>query len=124
MHAVTVTEYGATPAVAEVLTPQPESGQVLIKLRAAGMNPNSLIDPKGGRMGLLDRAKTVAEQATIKAKEGLDEVQTRRELGQAYDDLGKTTYELALAGEITHPRLAAGVERITTLTAQLEDKPN
>ena len=73
-------------------------------------------------MGLLDRAKTVAEQATMKAKEGIDDVQTRRELGQAYDDLGKTAYELTIAGVITHPRLAAGAERITTLTAQLEDK--
>jgi len=39
MRAVTVTEYGATPAVAEMPTPQPGPGQVLIRLRAAGMNP-------------------------------------------------------------------------------------
>jgi NADPH:quinone reductase-like Zn-dependent oxidoreductase len=39
MRAVIVNEYGGTPAVAEVATPQPEPGQVLIKLRAAGMNP-------------------------------------------------------------------------------------
>src|ERR1700751_3483114 len=39
MQAVTVTEYGATPAVAEVPTPEPGPGQVLIRLRAAGMNP-------------------------------------------------------------------------------------
>ena len=39
MRAVTVTEYGATPAVAEMPTPGPGPGQVLIKLRAAGMNP-------------------------------------------------------------------------------------
>jgi NADPH:quinone reductase len=39
MHAVTVTEYGATPAVAEIRTPEPGPGQVQIKLRAAGMNP-------------------------------------------------------------------------------------
>ena len=39
MRAITVTEYGATPAVAELPTPEPEPGQVLIKLRAAGMNP-------------------------------------------------------------------------------------
>jgi hypothetical protein len=74
-------------------------------------------------MGLLDRAKSVAEQATIKAKEGLDEVQTRRELGQAYDELGKITFDLAAAGEITHPRLEAGVERIKALRAELETEP-
>jgi NADPH2:quinone reductase len=39
MHAVTVTEYGATPAMAEIRTPEPGPGQVQIKLRAAGMNP-------------------------------------------------------------------------------------
>ena len=39
MRAITVTEYGATPAVAELPTPEPEEGQVLLKLRAAGMNP-------------------------------------------------------------------------------------
>ena len=38
MRAITVTEYGATPAIAEVATPEP-GGQVLLKLRAAGMNP-------------------------------------------------------------------------------------
>ena len=39
MRAVTVTEYGATPAVAEIPKPEPGPGQVLINLRAAGMNP-------------------------------------------------------------------------------------
>jgi NADPH:quinone reductase-like Zn-dependent oxidoreductase len=39
MHAVIVKEYGGTPEVAELPTPQPGPGQVLIKLRAAGMNP-------------------------------------------------------------------------------------
>ena len=39
MRAITVTEYGATPAIAEMPTPEPGRGQVLLKLRAAGMNP-------------------------------------------------------------------------------------
>jgi NADPH:quinone reductase len=39
MRAITVTEYGATPALAELPTPEPGPGQVLLKLRAAAMNP-------------------------------------------------------------------------------------
>jgi NADPH:quinone reductase len=39
LRAITVTEYGATPAIAEVPTPEPGPGQVLVKVRAAGMNP-------------------------------------------------------------------------------------
>ena len=39
MRAVAVTEYGAVPAVAEIPRPEPGPGQILIKLRAAGMNP-------------------------------------------------------------------------------------
>ena len=39
MRAVVVNEYGETPVVTEVPTPQPGPDQVLIKLRAAGMNP-------------------------------------------------------------------------------------
>src|SRR5690349_22060188 len=42
MRAATVTEYGATPGVAEIPTPEPGEGQILIRLRAAGMNPMDL----------------------------------------------------------------------------------
>ena len=49
-------------------------------------------------MGFLDKAKAAAEQAAAKAKEGVDDVQTKRELSQAYNELGKTTYELIESG--------------------------
>jgi NADPH2:quinone reductase len=39
MRAVVVSEYGSAPVVAEVPKPRPKAGQVLIGLRAAGMNP-------------------------------------------------------------------------------------
>ena len=42
MRAVTVSEYGGTPAVAEIPTPEPGARQIRIRLRAAGMNPMDL----------------------------------------------------------------------------------
>jgi hypothetical protein len=71
-------------------------------------------------MGLLDKAKAAAEQAATKAKEGVGEVQTKRELSQAYSELGKSTFELVENGEISDPRLDAGVEKIKTLKAKLD----
>jgi len=66
-------------------------------------------------MGFLDKAKAAAEQAAAKAKEGVDDVQAKRELSQTYNDLGKTAYELIASGEITHPRLEASAEKIRAL---------
>jgi hypothetical protein len=72
-------------------------------------------------MGFLDKAKAVAEQATAKAKEGVEDVQTKRELGQAYGDLGKATFDLIESGEISHASLEATVAKIRELRAKAED---
>ena len=60
-------------------------------------------------MGFLDKAKAAAEQAAARAKEGVHEVQTKRELGQAYDELGRKVLELVESGELTHPALGSYV---------------
>ena len=39
MRAVIVSEYGGTPVVGEIPAPEPGAGQVLLRMRAAGMNP-------------------------------------------------------------------------------------
>jgi len=39
MRAVTVSDYGAIPVAGEIPTPEPGAGQVLLRMRAAGMNP-------------------------------------------------------------------------------------
>ena len=72
-------------------------------------------------MGFLDKAKAAAEQAAARAKEGVQEVQTKRELGQAYDDLGRAVFDLVESGELTDARLTEHVEKIRTLKAQLEE---
>ena len=71
-------------------------------------------------MGFLDKAKAAAEQAASKAKETAGELQTKRELGQAYDELGRTTFDLVESGEVAATPLDPLVERIRTLKAQLE----
>jgi hypothetical protein len=73
-------------------------------------------------MGFLDKAKAAAEQAAIRAKETAGELQTKRELGQAYDELGRTAFGLVEAGELSSPTLDPHVERIRSLKAQLEER--
>jgi hypothetical protein len=72
-------------------------------------------------MGLLDKVKSAAETAATKTKEGIDDVQTKRELGQAYDELGKTTFDLVDKGEITHAGLDQIVAKIRDLRQKAED---
>jgi NADPH:quinone reductase-like Zn-dependent oxidoreductase len=48
MHAITVNEYGAAPALTDVPDPQAGPGQVLIKIEAAGMNPMNQTIANGG----------------------------------------------------------------------------
>jgi hypothetical protein len=72
-------------------------------------------------MGLLDKAKQAAEQAATKAREGVEDVQTKRELGQAYNELGKTAFDLIERGELTHSRFDATAETIRTLNRKIVD---
>jgi hypothetical protein len=70
-------------------------------------------------MGLLDKMKAGAEQAVSSGQRQAQILQTKRELGQAYDQLGKTAYGLVQRGDISHADLAAGVDRITELQSRL-----
>ena len=72
-------------------------------------------------MGFLDKVKQQAEQAAERAKEGVADVQTKRELSQAYNELGEKAYELSSTGAISNPALDPIVERIRSLKAKLED---
>jgi len=71
-------------------------------------------------MGLLEKAMAAATEAAIKAKETAEELQTRRELGQANGELGQKTFELLESGELSSPLLEPLAERIRALKAQLE----
>ena len=71
-------------------------------------------------MSLLDKVKTQAEQTAAKAREGVHDVQARRELSQAYAEFGKVAFELAERNEISHAELAPGTQRIRDLRAEAE----
>ena len=73
-------------------------------------------------MGFLDKAKAAAEQAASKAKEGIEDVQTKRELSQAYHELGQKTHELVSSGALSHPDLTPLVDKISALRAQDEQE--
>ena len=69
-------------------------------------------------MGFLDKAKAAAEQAATKAKEGVEDVQAKRNLSHAYEELGRTAYGLLQSGQISHQRLTAPADEISKLQAE------
>ncbi len=75
-------------------------------------------------MSFFNKAKQVAEQAAAKAKEGVEDVQQKRELSQAYGDLGKTAFELIESGEISHARLEGTAAQIRGLNAKIAESPD
>jgi len=72
-------------------------------------------------MGLLDKAKAAAAEAATKAKETAEELQAKRELGQAYGELGQKAFALHESGELSAPELEPIAVRIRALKAQLEE---
>jgi len=74
-------------------------------------------------MGLMDKVKASvkagAEQAAAKVEEGMERLQTKRELALAYDDLGHKAFELADSGAISHADLQPLVEKVRRLRAEL-----
>jgi outer membrane murein-binding lipoprotein Lpp len=75
-------------------------------------------------MSFFDKAKQAANQAAAKAKEGVEDVQQKRELSQAYGELGKTAFELIESGEISHPRLETTAAQIRDLNERLAAPSN
>jgi hypothetical protein len=70
-------------------------------------------------MGFLDNVKSAADQVATRAKEGVDDVQAKRNLQRAYEDLGKTAFQLIEENEISHPRLTAQADEVRKFSAQL-----
>jgi C4-type Zn-finger protein len=73
-------------------------------------------------MGFMDKVKQQAEQAAAKAKETAGDVQTKRELGKAYDELGRETFTLIESGAVSNQALEAHAAKIRELNAKLEEE--
>jgi uncharacterized protein involved in exopolysaccharide biosynthesis len=67
-----------------------------------------------------NRLKEATANVTQMTREGVETLQTKRELSQAYGELGRATAELVQSGAVTHPDLTPLVDRIAELKAQLE----
>jgi hypothetical protein len=72
------------------------------------------------KQSFFDRLKDATNVVATRAREGIEDLQTRQELSRAYSDLGRTTVDLVEKGEVTHPELSAAVEKIKSLKAELE----
>jgi len=69
----------------------------------------------------LNRLKEATANVAQMTKEGVEALQVKRELSQAYGDLGRTTADLVESGAISHPELTEPVTRIGELKAQLAE---
>ena len=82
MRAVIVKEDGSLPLVAEVPMPQPKAGQVLIRLRAAGMNPMDRLRPAAIRRpmpAIFPWCSAPMVLVSLEGRQGDDPVCRRRE---------------------------------------------
>jgi hypothetical protein len=72
-------------------------------------------------VGFLDKVKASAEQAATMAREGVQEMQTKRELSDELKELGQKAFDLAERGELSHAELSPGIERVRALNKELEE---
>ena len=70
-------------------------------------------------MSLLDKVKANVQEAATMAKEGIEELQLKRDLSSAYGDLGRATHELVDKGELSHTDLEPILARVRKLKAEL-----
>jgi uncharacterized protein involved in exopolysaccharide biosynthesis len=71
----------------------------------------------------MNRLKDATSTVASNVREGVEDLQTRHELSQTYGELGRLTAGLVESGAVTHPELAALVEKINALKAELEAAP-
>jgi diphthamide synthase (EF-2-diphthine--ammonia ligase) len=78
---------------------------------------------KPSSSSFLNRLKDATNVVATRAREGVEELQTKHELSQAYNDLGRKAADLVESGAISHPELSERVEKISALKKELEETP-
>ncbi len=78
---------------------------------------------KPSSSSFLNRLKDATNVVATRAREGVEELQTKHELSQAYGDLGRAAADLVESGAVSHPELNERVEKIRALKTQLEETP-
>ncbi len=73
------------------------------------------------KSGFLDRLKDATNVVATKAREGVEELQTKHELSQTYGELGRKAAELVKSGAVSHPELQALVAKIEALEKELAE---
>jgi hypothetical protein len=67
----------------------------------------------------LGKLKEATNVVVEKTKEGVEDLQQKRELSATYDELGKKAAELVESGAISHPDLTPLVDKVNELKAAL-----
>src|SRR3954452_18336180 len=75
------------------------------------------------KSGWMDKLKDATSTVVEKTREGVEDLQQKRELSETYGELGRKTAELAKSGAITHPDLTPFLEKIAELQAALAAPP-
>lgn len=71
-------------------------------------------------MGLFDRIKENIQETATLAREGIGELQVKRELGHAYGELGRRLFDQIDAGTLQASGVEAELARVRELKRQLE----
>jgi hypothetical protein len=75
-------------------------------------------------MSFIDRVKGNIQDTAAMAREGIDDLQKKHELGQLYGELGRRAFELIESGKLQTDELVYDIDRIRKLQAELEaEKP-
>jgi hypothetical protein len=75
------------------------------------------------KQGFFDQLKDATAVVVQKTRDGVEDLQQKRELSETYGELGRKTAELVKSGAIAHADLTPFMDRIAELEAALAAAP-